>query len=97
MRSQRAKVVASAICLLSVVAIGLELEERLGVGSLMHLMHGRFAQCILRRVHLVLWRWLWQQYRLRIRNLLHLRQQLRLLLYATGRGKTKGKEIIFIN
>lgn len=89
MRSQRAKVVASAICLLGIIAVGLELEERLRVGSLMHLMHGRFSQCILRRVHLVLWRWLWQKHRFRIRNLLHLRQQLGLLLYAAGRGETK--------
>lgn len=82
MRAQRAEVVASAICLLGIVTVGLELEERLRVGTLVHLVHGWLAQCILRRVHLVLGRRLWQQHRFRIRHLLHLGQQLRFLLYA---------------
>jgi len=71
--------------LLGVVAIGLELEEGLRVGTLVHLVHGRLAQRVLWRVHLVWRRRLGQKHRFCVRHLFHLRQQLGLLLDAAGR------------
>lgn len=85
--TQCSEVVATTIRLLGVVAVGLELEEGLRVGTLVHLVHRGLAQRVLRRVHLIGRRRLWQEHWLRIRHLLHLGQQLGLLLDATGRGE----------